>query len=834
MRNRIVLITASVFICITLFANRGNQKDSFLTGYSHVKLQDSVDYLLHLARELTKSNTKKAALYAMKAWEICSEHNWEEKRARACIVVGSVKLEQEDFYAAKKYLMDAKNYYDKQKNDKITADILFRLGLTNYYLSKYDEANSDYFKAIKIFNKLGDKHSVAKALQNIGLIYHNLDELGKAASYYRQALDMNKQFGNDTNIAALYQNLGIIYYRNKDYDNALDYYERSFNLYNSLSDTQNIAVTFSNIGLIHLDQSNYDEAYENFRQAYRYFKQVGYKMGQMWASHNMGIAKVSLGEYESARNYFTQSLNMSRQLNYLEGVMANDQKLSELHEKLGDYKSALDYYHAYTAINDSIHSTKLKERIAQLEALYKVESQEKQLTQTAEQLKQLRIQKLAILVVLVIVVLMAVFIYVAYRQKKSVELKLASNKLDLENAVIEKTRELENQITERRIAEESDKLKSAFLANMSHELRTPMNAIIAFSHFLRDNGLSADKRNEYLDHITSAGDSLLHLIDDIIDIAKIEAKQLKIFIGPVNISRLLRELYRVFQELKAKNSSAVELEIIMDPNFDFIINTDSLRVKQILTNLLENAFKYTEKGTIQFGFLQLEEGLQFFVKDTGMGIPKEKQSKIFERFSQLEYALDRKFGGTGLGLTISKNLAELLGGRLWVDSEEGRGSTFYFLVPSNNLRTVPITIENSGVYNVIRPKPYNWESKIILVAEDEELNYKVLHSVLSRTNAKVLRAIDGEMAVKLCKNEKVDLVLMDIQMPVMDGYKATREIKKINRNIPVIAQTSFAMANEKERCIKAGCDDYITKPLDIDNLLSKIDDLIMVNAKSTG
>ena len=205
----------------------------------------------------------------------------------------------------------------------------------------------------------------------------------------------------------------------------------------------------------------------------------------------------------------------------------------------------------------------------------------------------------------------------------------------------------------------------------------------------------------------------------------------------------------------------------------------------------------------------------------------QDQEKIFDRFSQLDSELNRKYGGTGLGLAISKNLAELLGGSIRVESEPNKGSTFYVLIPANGLRTVEISGPDFPQTNKNgNDKKYNWASKTIRVAEDEELNFKVLNSCLSKTNARILRAENGIKAIEICQKEKIDIILMDIQMPVMDGYEASHQIKLLNSSVPIIAQTSYAMANEKEKCIDAGCDDYITKPLDLDQLLSLINKFI--------
>lgn len=796
--------------------------DSFQAGNNRTNLQDSVDYLLHLALASIRPYPSKAFLIASKAKQISEQNKWEEKTAIASKYMGESKIELEDFYEAKKYLLDALDFYD-ESTPAVTGDIYLLLGKVNYYLAEYHQASLNYRFAIELFEQTGDIESIAKSYQNIGLIHHSLKNLEKASYYYNKALEINKEIQNDTNIAGLYQNLGIIYYHNKDYGKALDYYERSIHIYRELSDTQNIATTFSNIGLIQLNQGEYDKAFKSFKKSKEYFDRIGFKLGRMWALHNMGTARLYKQDFKNAEQYYTTSLTEARQLNIPEGVMSNLEALTELSEQQGDYEKAYIYYVDHTTLRDSIHSGELKKQIAELEALYNLEAQEKQIIESNAKLKNQKTQKVALLIILFLLLASLIVIYIAYLKKKASSIKIFSHKLDLENSLYEKTKELENEITERKIAEESDKLKTAFLANMSHELRTPMNAIIAFTKFLKDPELPFEQKDEYLDHITNAGDNLLRLIDDIIDTAKIEAKQLRISINPTNISHLLKEIKKVFIKLKLKYNYPADLVLNISTDKDVIINTDAVRIRQVLSNLLENAFKYTKKGTVEFGFTESEKGILFYVKDTGIGIAEEKQATIFERFSQIETDLNRKYGGTGLGLTISRNLAELLGGSLWVESKSGQGSIFRMLIPAAGLRHVDVVTEKSQSSNPLLQKRYNWENKAILVAEDEELNFKVLNTCLARTKAKVIHANDGLEAIELFKQEKIDLVLMDLQMPVMDGYEATLAIKKINYNMPVIAQTSYVLANEKEKCLDAGCDDYIDKPLDLEELLHKID-----------
>ncbi len=411
-------------------------------------------------------------------------------------------------------------------------------------------------------------------------------------------------------------------------------------------------------------------------------------------------------------------------------------------------------------------------------------------------------------------------------EKKVVEEELETYRRHLEDLVKERTDELEKEIYERKIAETSDRLKSAFLANMSHEIRTPMNAIIAFSEFLRDPELDQNSKIEYLDYIKSNGQSLLNLIDDIIDIAKIEAGHTNIKIENCNIHSILDELNMFFVETVRHKGK--DIKIILSREFEtdeFFLLTDPFRFRQVLSNLLNNAMKYTEQGSIEFGYITKSDAvsgkkeLEFYVRDTGIGIPEDKHAIVFERFRQVEGPLNKKVNGTGLGLAISKNLVELLGGKIGLKSTVGEGSTFYFTLPLQQEKNVGQKKAN-GKGNVA--EMFDWSNKKILVAEDEEINFRILKITLEKTKATIQRAMNGTEATEACMNQHFDLVLMDIQMPEMDGYEATKIIKQYRPALPVIAQTAFVMSEEKEKCIEIGFDDYIAKPINLNELLEKI------------
>jgi PAS domain S-box-containing protein len=406
-------------------------------------------------------------------------------------------------------------------------------------------------------------------------------------------------------------------------------------------------------------------------------------------------------------------------------------------------------------------------------------------------------------------------------QKKRTEEELERYRNHLEEIVRKRTEQLQKEVTDRRIAEESDRLKTAFLSNMSHEIRTPMNAIIGFSNFLKESGLDQEQRDEYLNFIQSSGQSLLNLINDIIDISKIEAKQLSIHPSSCKIDTLLDELYQLFEQTRKNNlKDHIQLILKVPENNNIILNTDPNRLKQILSNLLDNSLKFTDNGYIEFGYTTEKGNIVFYVKDTGIGIPPEKKEMIFKRFGRL-HSSDRNIGGTGLGLAISKNLATLLNGKLWVESNEKGGSVFYLKLPYS---VSEADTEEFKVHVADKKSEYSWPGKRVLIAEDEDLNFRVLQIALSRTEVEIVRAKNGREAVDfIIQDNSFDIVLMDIQMPEMDGYEAMSLIKKALPGKPVIAQTAFALLEERKKCIELGFDDYIAKPIHFADLYSKMD-----------
>lgn len=364
-------------------------------------------------------------------------------------------------------------------------------------------------------------------------------------------------------------------------------------------------------------------------------------------------------------------------------------------------------------------------------------------------------------------------------------------------------------------AEESDKLKLAFLSNMSHEIRTPMNAIIGFSDFITKSDTTIEKRKIFGQIITSSCDQLLNIINDILDISKIEAGQVSIFKEIFSLDNVLDELHIIF-DIQAKKKGLNLIYNKPNKNGFLQLNTDKNRLRQVLSNLLSNAVKFTETGEIEYGYEKKKDHIELFVRDTGIGVSTENYSLIFKRFHQVDSSCTRKYGGNGLGLSISKALVEKMGGTISVKSKEGQGTVFII--------NLPVEIVVNNIIKTIKNKTEvtlagKFEREILIV-EDEINNFLFIEELFLKEKLKILHAWNGKEAVDMVNNNSaIKMILMDIKMPVMDGFEAMQLIKSKNPDIPVVAVTAYAMMEDKEKALLAGFDNYISKPINKDVLM---------------
>lgn len=367
-------------------------------------------------------------------------------------------------------------------------------------------------------------------------------------------------------------------------------------------------------------------------------------------------------------------------------------------------------------------------------------------------------------------------------------------------------------------AEESDRLKSAFLANMSHEIRTPMNGILGFAELLKTPQIKNVKKEKYIDIIGKSGTRMLNIINDIIDISKIESGSMELELSDSNINEQVEYIYTFFRREVEEKGLMLQFHNGL-PWEEALVTTDREKLFAILTNLVKNAIKCTKKGIIEFGYQKKDKDLEFFVRDTGHGVPKHRMDAIFDRFVQAENIEEIDRQGVGLGLSITKSYIDMLGGKIWLDSEEGFGSTFYFTIPYQILseeEKLKKSGKNGEDYNELLELELN-----VIIAEDDAVSSALLTNFMEKYSSKIRKVKTGVEVVETCKKASdVDLILMDMRMPKLNGYEATRNIRKFNKDVVIIAQTAYGLSGDREKAIDSGCNDYLAKPIGKNALVS--------------
>ena len=434
------------------------------------------------------------------------------------------------------------------------------------------------------------------------------------------------------------------------------------------------------------------------------------------------------------------------------------------------------------------------------------------------------------------IAILSLVIFILYQYIRIREKNLKTFQERLLKNIDEKTKEIivkEEIIKERKKAEKvliaakekaelSDKLKSSFLTNMSHEIRTPMNAIVGLSELLKDKDYSEEDRNEFINLIVTNSHNLLGLIEDILDISKIESNQLNIILRNCKVYPLLNDLYqRYTAEIKCGEKAHVNFRLSVDiKDNDLTFEADAFRLKQVLSKLLDNAIKFTDSGHIILGCTQEEESILFFVEDTGIGLSNDKKKIIFELFRKVDDNKLRLYRGTGMGLSLSQSLVKLMDSEIRVESEINKGSRFYFSLP---LKKNSTTVEPASADTSQPEVMPAWSGKTILVAEDDSASFLYLNEILKSSGAVIMHAENGlEVLTMLSSGKKPDIIIMDIKLPEIDGYEVTRRIRKTNKEIPIIANTAYAMEGDREKSLEAGCNEYISKPTDKNQLIDLI------------
>jgi PAS domain S-box-containing protein len=378
-------------------------------------------------------------------------------------------------------------------------------------------------------------------------------------------------------------------------------------------------------------------------------------------------------------------------------------------------------------------------------------------------------------------------------------------------------------------AEASNRLKSNFLANISHEIRTPLNSVVGFSNLLLNNNLTNEVKEEYIEHINHNSEKLLQIIGDIIDLSRLESSQIEITYEEASLSAIVNEIIEEARQIIRRNEKPIILNV--KNHFEDVgdlIFTDRIWLKRVLNHLMDNAVKFTLEGSVEFSYLLENQNIVFKIRDTGIGINKENLGRIFEEFRQEFDGHHRPFEGLGIGLTLAKEVIERMGGKIVVESEKGVGSEFSFSIPyrpAGSPKTKVATVINESIM-----KPIDWSSRKCLLVDDNKDVLIYLNRVLTDTGVSIITARSGFEAIEIIKaTPDIDVVLLDMQMPEMNGIETTREIRKIRKNLPIIAQTAFIFEDDKDIILEAGCDACLIKPIRREHLLTVMSSFVKSN-----
>lgn len=701
--------------------------------------------------------------------------------------------------------------YDAERASEIAAEVLERSKAINYKIGEgkgYNLQGSCYWlqgeyelglealnQAIEVAHTEKDKKLEARVLNNFGNIYRDLGDLGRALGYFESALAINESLGDELAQSVNLTSISNLLYDLGDYESALEYALRSLPIFEIAHDTSRLIIVYNTLGNIYFKQQQFREALRYFEESLRLSEPE--TASYILAESGMGKVFYKTNDLKNANTFLRQALEKAQTMSNVEVQIICHFYIGRMYMDEGNYRKALQYLETAYVLADeysrrhdamSIHEvlSTLFEQMGDVpKAFYHLKAH--------ESLKE------------------EIFKQTTFNKLRNLQIR----------------QQIELAKKEKEVAERTAQLKQQFMANMSHEIRTPMNAIVGMTRLLLSKN-PAPEQMKYLNAIQQSADNLLVIINDILDLSKIEAG--KIVIEQTDFA--LREIIQSMRDmlmLKAEEKN-IDFRVYVDPALPQRLTGDPTRINQILINLAGNAVKFTDKGFVEVkASLQKQENEKYWIRfdiiDTGIGIPPDYVQKIFDSFTQAGTDVARKYGGTGLGLTISKQLTSLMSGDISVVSELGEGTTFTVVLP------LEISKVQTGVEKIklIDERTLERLNKLkLLLVEDNEFNRMVAEDTLKEAvpGIKIDIAVHGKEAVERVQQESYDVVLMDIQMPVMDGVEATRKIRQLQGDvskIKIIAMTANVLQEDVQKYFDAGMNAYISKPFHIDELLLKLD-----------
>lgn len=770
-----------------------------------------------------------------------------------------------------KMASDAVKYSNKLGDEKLRGEVLMAYGNALLQTNKFSEAIDSARKAADIFIRYGDSLNLAKIFNLLGSCYSRRAQYDKAIDYFDKTILVSQKLGDSSTLASGYNNMGIVYYSSNRPSNAKDYFLKGLNIYKKLNLVKNVAKAEGNLGLISLEEGNCREAMVWFDSSLQVRLQLRDTLMLASIYDNIGNAQEKLGDFKRSLDYYNLSSRYFKSLNSRHGITLSSIAIARIQLKLGNYAGAYknlklaqsiaitdqeddltmqcyrllsDYY---SKVGDNLRSRQMLEeyiryfeksfnqqttsRIAEMQVQFENDRKEQDYRLLSAKLEMQQLQAkqdnrlvtfYSISAILLLVLLGITIHFVIQLRKRNRQIKLVNRQLsqfndELEKMVDNRTKDLSEALEK---VKELEKIKSAFLTNISHEIRTPLNGIVGLTQHLVQGDVPGGDRQQFGSLVHKMSGKLLGIVDNILELSKIETNQLDLHFTDYSINELLGEIYQTYASNGELLAKKLNLRFIKSlPDNQSVFSVDVYRVKRILINLIENAIKFTHSGSIEFGYYtESASTIKFFVKDTGIGIPPKVQTLVFERFYK-HIPDDQNYEGTGIGLTLARGYAVAMGGRIEMESAAGQGSTFYFYLPKKDREQL------SG--NIGEKLKELWNSKTILVVEDDLISYQYVEALMHRTGARLIHVKNAEDAIEVCNiNKNLNLILLDVQLPFMSGIDAANIIRQSNNKTPIIAQTAGILNNEGKECLNAGCNAFIAKPIDPDELFNLINGLI--------
>ena len=789
--------------------------DSLHAAYAYASTDtDRSDILMKLANSLEDADTATAMSYAMQAYQLAEKAGDKKREARFDLFQAHAFSSKGLYDSARTNLLALVTVAEALPDSELLAQAYSQLGWNDLEVASYSEALDYFVSDLNIVTARRDTAGIAVANDNLGLLYLDQQEPEEALKYLRQALTFAELGHNARTLAAIYNNIGLSFNGplhslpfDKRLDSALYYFRKSADLYSSVDEHYQLARVLGNIGNVFEKKGVLDSTLYYDRHSVWMHESAGISSTyEAEAYAQLGNVFVPLHKFDSAFFYLNHAKAIDEQIDARRGLVDIYFKLGNAYDSSGDFKKAFEFLTKGVALHDSIYSVDKSRILADMEAKYQTSKNERRIAAQNEELSH---ERFIIYSVIGLVVVLILVVGIFYRNER----KLAKFNKELEAA--------------KERAEASERLEHQFLANMSHEIRTPMNAVLGMTNLLLDTSLT-QKQRDYLEAIQASAENLLVVINDILDLSKLQAGKMEFEKIPFRLREVTGHALEIMR-FKA-DAKGIQLEEEISENAPQVIVGDSVRLSQIVMNLLSNAVKFTEHGSVKLiatahAIGENKMGVRVAVRDTGIGIPSDKIRSIFDSFSQAETETTRKYGGTGLGLTISRTLAELQGGKIDVMSEFGKGSEFAV--------TIPYEVAPEEVLSVAAEAPAEWNAEMlsgirVLLVEDNEYNQIVLSDTVRNMVPDVALEIasNGREAITLLQNFAFDLVLMDVQMPEMDGIEATKYIRahlpRGKREVPIVALTASVIKTEIDKCFAAGMNDYVPKPFKQDELFSVI------------